>query len=471
MVQFRCDFLEDFRPRAWAMIGAIIFILSVSGCASHFQEITQQEYAQTPVPVYALENVNVIPISTPGVLRNQTLIVRNGLIENMGDSGSIRIPLNAVRLPLKGRYIMPGLADMHVHITDHRDLMLMLQHGVTRVRNMSYQTPLALMLGYPHPPDLREQIKNGEVLAPHLTSCGPLLDGEPPEHELTLVVNNVNQARQAVLQTIEQGYDCVKVYNGLSPENYKTIVETANLHSIPFMGHVPDSVGVEGVMDSGMRSIEHLTGFLDLSEGDYQIHPKAWGPVIHKAIQTQTYNCPTLTLWANHPISSNYEKEIAQDPRHRYVSPITALLWRLALPTYVEEKKRDTAFFREHMLNLASRLVKKFADEGAPLLIGTDTNVMGIYPGDATLQEMELYGRAGVDNATILRIATLNAAEFLNLENSEGSVEIGKAADLVVLAENPLDKIEAIRSTQGVFVRGRWLSRERITRWIEATLD
>lgn len=454
-------------PRSlFTLFISFVSLCLLTACSSYLQKISQANRAQQ---LYALENVHVIPISSPGVLHNHTLIVRNGEIEALGPTGTVPVPPTAQRLPVAGKYLIPGLADMHVHISSERDLLRFLQHGVTQLRNMSDHSVFGKMLGYPPLPELRDRIKRRELLGPRMTSCGPFLDGDPPQHSLTTVIRTAEEAQQAVQATVEQGFDCVKVYNQLSASNYQAVARAARQAHIPIMGHVPHAVGLDGAISGGMRSIEHLNAYIDNFKAVYRIAPKRWPEAIQRTIDAGIYNCPTLSVWASHPRSEDFT-EIEQDPRFRYLIPSMKWFWKLALPDYIHMQELELELYPTRMLELSSRLVKALADAGAPLLIGTDANLVGIYPGDATWREMELFAQAGVAPQRILEAATLNAAKLWRQEQAYGSIEIGKAADFVLLQDNPLQDISAIRHNVGVMLRGRWLTQEQLTHWVENAL-
>ncbi|MGV3524319.1 MAG: amidohydrolase family protein [Candidatus Sericytochromatia bacterium] len=433
----------------------LLCLLTLTGCASYLERFSAEMQQRPASAAYALVGVNVIPVDRPGVLRDQTLLVQDGLIVGLGPRAQTAIPSGFESLPLQGRYVLPGFADMHVHLSHQRDLLLLLRHGVTQVRNMADSLWWAKWLGFPHTPALRNQIRAGHLLGPDIFACGPFLDGDPPQNSLTTSIYTREQAREAVRETARAGFDCVKVYNRLSRANFEAIVQTARELNLPVMGHVPFEVGIEGALNARMATIEHLNAYVDNFAGVYRVAPAQWADYARRTAAAGIYNCPTLVIWDQHPPYGNYAS-LTQDPRYAGLSGPLRFLWESSLPTLFEVPYADKAGYPQALLALSKPMVKALYDGGAPLLIGTDANLTGVFPGSTALREMELFAEAGLPPAAILQAATLNAARVLGREHEQGSVTVGKRAQLVVLADNPLQDIRAVHSTQGVLVQGRW---------------
>lgn len=442
----------------------------LSACQSYLSRVTEQEQVRNLNPVYAMMHVNVIPVQPAGVWFDQTLIVNQGRIIEIGAADQVTIPPNAQRLDLRGNYVLPGFSDMHVHISHERDLLLFLRYGITRVRNMAEHSLIGKWAGFPDLIRMRQQLQTQELLGPHMTNCGPFLDGDPPQNKLTTVIREPEQGVAAVQATVAEGFDCIKIYNQLSAKHFEAIAAEAKVQQIPIMGHVPHAVGLDGAIAGGMRSVEHLNAYVQNFKGEYRIPPAQWPAAIAKTRAADLYNCPTLNVWDTHPRSEDFSLIANQEP-YRYVTPALGLFWRLALPGYLELEYPDLQTYPDRLLALSGPLVKALAEGGAPLLIGTDANLMGVYPGISALREMELFTEVGVSPAQTLEAATLNAARFVGQEKDSGSIATGKEADLVVLRANPLQDIRAVRETVGVMTQGRWLTSEQLDQWLEDSLS
>lgn len=203
--------------------------------------------------VVAFVHVNVVPMDHERVLTDQTIIVRDGRIQRIEPSARIKVPEGAIKIDGRGKYLMPGLADMHVHIWHEGDLLLYVTNGVTTVRNL---------FGDPKHLQWREQVKRGERLGPTIYSSGPITDGKPAFGPGSTVVSTPEEAARAVIEQKEAGYDGVKVFANLSPEAYNAILAAAKKHKVPVWGHVPSRVGLRGVLTKGQRSFEHMMDFV-----------------------------------------------------------------------------------------------------------------------------------------------------------------------------------------------------------------
>ena len=191
-------------------------------------------------------NVSILPMDSERVLRNQTVVVKNGNIVAIDEARKVAIPTDAMVIDGSGKYLLPGLADMHVH-TDPSDFSLFLANGITTVREMN---------GSAHHLKWRAQLASGELLGPHLFVASTMIAGEKQRYRHVLVTSP-EQAAKVVKEFAEQQYDFIKVYNGLSRAVYDQIIQTAKEEKIPVVGHIPKAVGLDHALESGQKSIEH----------------------------------------------------------------------------------------------------------------------------------------------------------------------------------------------------------------------
>src|SRR4051812_34075948 len=193
----------------------------------------------------AFVGVTVVPMDTERRVPDQTVVVRHGRIAEIGPSSTVQVPAGALRIDGQGRFLMPGLADMHVHLYTRDDLLLFLANGVTFVRNM---------WGAPYDLVWRARIEQGSLLGPTIYTAGPLLDGSPPIWNGSVVVETAADAERVVTGQKKAGYDFIKVYKKLLPEAYDAIAATAKREGMTFGGHVPAAVGLEHALAAGQRS-------------------------------------------------------------------------------------------------------------------------------------------------------------------------------------------------------------------------
>src|SRR5262245_5537712 len=202
----------------------------------------------------AFVGVTVVPMDSERRIPDQTVLVRQGRVAEIGPSSSVQVPAGAQRIDGRGKFLMPGLADMHIHLWTQDDLTLFLANGVTFVRNM-WGSPQTLVW--------RDRVERGEVLGPGTYTAGPLLDGKPPVWNGSAVVESAEDAERAVTSQKKAGYDFIKVYKKLSPQAFDAIAATAKKEGLTFGGHVPAAVGLERALAAGQRSVEHLDGYFE----------------------------------------------------------------------------------------------------------------------------------------------------------------------------------------------------------------
>lgn len=430
----------------------------------------------TSLKATAFVNVSVVPMDTERVLENQTVIVRAGRIAEIGAAKKVKITADVVQIDGRGKFLMPGLADMHAHLqagagtlddAAGQQLQLFLMNGVTTVRNM---------IGKPEHLILRDRINKGELVAPTIYTAGA-----------PIIINRIASPEAAAKDVIEQknaGYDLIKVHEGLTPEIYQAIVETANKVGIPFAGHVTATVGLQRALSAKQTSIEHLDGYIQYIIADNSpVKPNGsqvqLGEVLNyvdekkiPAVLKQTkdggvWNCPTLALFQI-IVSPETTEDLLKLPELKYVPPkVRDAFAKQKQPTAdipVEEGVKYTA--------LRFRLVRELEKAGAKLLVGSDPGQMFLVAGFGTHKELQSFVEAGLSPFQALEAATKNPAEYLSrfmkIPNDFGVVKIGSKADLLLLDANPLQSISNTEKIAGVMSRGRWISKEEINKTLAA---
>jgi imidazolonepropionase-like amidohydrolase len=423
--------------------------------------------AAEPVPPVAFIDVSVISMHRDEVRRNQTVIVEEGRISAVGPTAAIHPPRGALRIAGRGRYLMPGLVDMHVHflrreagsdapefarlpgvlerIADFATLYV--ANGVTSVRQMH---------AYGDLDDPRLSRTDREWLGPTLYTTGPMTDGDPPDHPVARIVVTPADAARAVAEDRAAGRIGVKVYSALSAPVYDAIVAAAAREGIDVVGHVPHEVGLAHTIASGQATIEHIVdSFLPAlsprqsagDQSDAELAARYRNADLKRLAEyavalrrARIWTCPTVVVALAD--STEYLK------RHelRYVSP--------AFTAGVRKYNSAPATFEEQ-LQYALSAVKTLHEHGAGLLLGSDA--WNVVPGFSALQELEFFVRAGLTPFEALRTGTVNAASALHAEAEFGTVDVGKRADLLLLEANPLSDISNIKQRAGVMLRGRWL--------------
>ncbi|MDH5588990.1 MAG: amidohydrolase family protein [Gemmatimonadota bacterium] len=426
--------------------------------------------------VVAFVNVNVLPMDRAGVVSGQTVVVRDGIIVAMGDAGTVTIPDDAVRIDGTGRFLMPGLAEMHAHVPPVPDpprdqlediLFLYVANGVTTIRGM---------LGQSYQLDLARELERGEILGPTLYVGAPSLSGATAPDPET--------AERMVRAHHAAGYDLQKIHPGLSLETWDRMTAVAREVGMTFGGHVPSDVGLIHAIETGMSTVDHLDGYVQAVAGDDVVSQINTGrpisldgliggvderrvdALVRLTLEHDVYVVPTLYLWENLYGTGDPEPFLRLSEM-RYVSQAQRDAWRRqAAPGPKGSPDALEAFF-----DLRKHILGKLADAGAGILMGTDSPQMFNVPGFALHREIRLMADAGMTHHQILLSGTATVARYvadhLGLESNFGTVAVGNRADLVLLESNPLEALENLTDRVGVMVRGRWVTRSQIDAGLE----
>ena len=418
--------------------------------------------------ITAFIDVNVVPLDSERVLAGQTVLTQGGTILAVGPQASTAVPAGARVIDGRGKYLLPGLADMHAHIAGEEDLMLYLSRGITTVRNM-WGAPIHLAY--------RERVRKGELVGPSIVTAGPIVDGDPPAHDGSLVIRTEDDADRAVALHVKMGYDFVKAYSRLSLPAYLRLVTAAKRAGLPVAGHVPRAVGLPGIIDAREDAVEHLTGFLEALQAEYSpvrgkfdraseakkidFVDEARLPALAGAMHDHgVWSCPTLSVL--HEMGPGEAQLRFQRPETKYVAPLFLSLWQPG-----KEPSPETVARGERTNALNDRITLALRDAGARLLVGTDTGNPFIVPGFSVHEELGRLVHAGLTPYQALRAATRDAAEFLGRASEVGVVAPGQRADLLLVTGNPLVDIARTGHIAGVMARGRWFGEVEIASLLE----
>jgi len=429
-------------------------------------------------------NVNVVDVDGNRVLRDRQVLVDDGVIVSVDTASAGAPPEGLATVDGRGGYLLPGLADMHVHLEYFEDpdmLWLFLANGVTLVRQMD---------GRPYLVDWRERIRRGELPGPEIVTAGPIIDGETPVDPEYAAAGSSRAARRIVEQQHRDGYDFIKVYHGLKPAVLNAVFDAAADKGMPVAGHVPFRVGLERILEGGrLGSIEHLDGYDDLVQplGSPMLEGWNWRKMImavpvderrlervaHQTAESGIWNTPTLAVkdwrWLRP------ENLVQQQQRKELVFLPDAVVgaWNPAHWTggrgqlYRSFGAAEFADIEQGFVN-SQRIVSALHRHGVGLLAGTDTPNPFIVPGFSLHRELEHLVGAGLTPAEALAASTTNAARYLGRERELGCVAPGCRADLILVADNPLDDIRNLRTIQALLLGGRWILRDELQRHLES---
>jgi imidazolonepropionase-like amidohydrolase len=436
-----------------------------------------QSSSQAEVVVFV--HADVIPMDRERVLRDQTVVVNRGEITAIGPATTVKVPAGALRIDASGQYLLPALADMHVHllgdawkmmlspeaqaasqvIPDEQFLFPYLANGVTTVQVLS-ATPQDLAV--------RARIARGEVLGPRLI-LAPMIDGPkkawPPP--ISTWVADAAQARAAVVQAKRDGYDKIKAYSFLSRESYDAIVAAAREQDMDVIGHVPMALSVEYVIDAGQTLIAHSEEIGKHAQGDYR--PERIEYFAELLARRGVWMMPTLVT--SHSIFELFDdaSAVLERPEAAFFRhPMEQGVWSfIANNLYLPLPPQHRQSIRDGYHQFQRPLTRLFYQKGGKLLAGSDAPLPGLVPGFALHRELRELVDVGLTPFAALRTSTTAPFEYLGESARAGTVAVGQHSDLLLVGANPLEDIGALSRVAGVLVRGRWIGRAEIEQRME----
>jgi imidazolonepropionase-like amidohydrolase len=427
---------------------AIAMFARLGVCAVSVWPLAQGTPVTPLQDVSAFVNVNALPMDADRVLQDWTVVVGDGKVIAMGPSAAVRPPAGATIIDGRGKYLMPGLTEMHGHIPPPATaapalvdsvLFLYVANGVTTVRGMQ---------GAPGQLDLRARAARNEIVAPTLFLAGPAFSGG--------TVKSVEDATARVRAQKEEGWDLLKVQGGLTVETYDAMAKTAKELRIPFAGHVPPAVGVEHALAAGQETIDHIDMYVETLGGqDKPLTDAAIRGLAERTVKSGTWIVPTLYVWETLRGAITLESrtslpELKYLPRQQIEQWTTALGNRLKNPAFNAEAAK-------HFIDNHQRVMKALSDAGARILLGSDAPQQFNVPGFSIHREMQRMVDIGMTPYQVLRTGTTNVGRHYLSRGDFGQIAIGHRADLILLTANPLQDIAHAQRRDGVMLRGRWL--------------
>jgi len=439
-------------------------------------------HAQTPA--LAITHVTVIDVENGAAQPDMTVVIDGNTIRRIAKSGSVRIPRSATVIDGRGKFLIPGLWDMHVHFTEvDRTFPMFIANGVTGVRNVGGD--LQQLLRW------RAAVDSGQLLGPQIVTCGPIVDGpEPAAHGPVVIAGNQQQGKAVVDKLKQEGADCIKVYDRLPREAYFAIIDEARRKQIPVVGHVPLALTSEEAANAGQRSIEHLGNILESASSlGARLFDQDGGPVKDPSefprrlaargermlatydttkaaqifaafVKNKTWQVPTLeTKW-----TLTFFDDLNQrgDERLKYIPAAERQWWTPEKNFFARYRTPEYIVYRKKLFEKELQLVRDMRRAGVEFMTGTDLSGAYIFAGFSLHHEMELLVTAGLTPLEALQAATLNPAKFLGQDKIAGTVSPGKRADLVLLEANPVKDIRNTKRINAVILNGQYLSKEKL---------
>lgn len=416
-----------------------------------------------PAPALtAFINVNVIPMDSERVLSGQTVITNGELITEIGPTDKIKVPAQARRVDGRGKYLLPGLVDMHVHLRnyDEREMAALLKlyvaNGVTTVLNLS---------GAPRHLELRERAARGALFAPIIYTSGPFISSSPNPPP------SPDEIEAAIIEQKRAGYDLIKTHGEFTREGYRRLFAIARREGRRVVGHSPRNLGYEVMIEERQDAVAHAEEYIYDQTGSSKnfaaLEPKI-ADLARRTAQAGTWLIPNLTAYKNIGLQVADINAVAARPEMRYLPLAIATSWGPESNPYVARFRNlpiDSFFARYRVLE---KLTKGFRDAGVRLLAGTDAMNPSVVPGFSLHDELRDLVVAGLTPYEALRAATANAAEFLGAPDKFGTIAVGRRADLILCAGDPLEDVSNAAKRAGVMLRGRWLTEAELRRMLDA---
>jgi imidazolonepropionase-like amidohydrolase len=392
---------------------------------------------KTKSRLYALKNVNIIPMNIETVFRNYTVLVKEGQIQKIGLSSQIHIPSNFEIIDGKEKYLIPGLIDMHVHFFIQNDLLLFVANGITTVRNM---------MGNQEHLKIKDKLRKNIIFGPNLYTTGPYITN----------LNNLNQIKTIVPDSKKSGFDFLKIYGFLSDECYREIMKQSRIYDIKAIGHLPYNGGLKAAIEEKQYSIEHIQSLItnDFSLTDSIDTRQNIENKLKIIAQSGTWLCHTHSpvVFNKNPKKN---EDFLKNSQYRYINPVEFMIW------YGNPSKE---FLYD---DLVKETIKKFLDLKGKFILGTDCGTPFIMPGFSFHEQLNYLVSSGFTPYQALRAGTYNAADCLGILDKSGTIEEGKIADLVLLNGNPLENINITRKIEGVMLKGNWFPQNELQEMME----
>tara|TARA_R100001369_G_scaffold64735_5_gene91959 strand:+ start:8167 stop:9600 length:1434 start_codon:yes stop_codon:yes gene_type:complete len=401
---------------------------------------------------YLIANVNIIPMIQDTVLANKMVYIQDGIIKSISES----LPNKEVEIvDAQGKFLLPGLIDMHVHVWDKYELGLYLANGVTAVRNV-WGIPMHLRI--------KEDVNNDKILSPHFYTTGPKLTGPEFIGDDNLNLTSPSEAKDKVISYKDRGYDLIKTYYGLDGDIFDAVLEQAAISKMDIVAHPSQKVPFSYHLNPQIKSIEHAEEIVQ-QPLQFNLDTIKLQPIIDSISNSKHSSyCPTLTVF-NNIYQMMIDDSILEAEPLSYMNPLIKKVdsknqfnrWHNAK---MEDSSVVDRIKNQHDFHL--EIVAQLHKAGVPIICGTDAGIGVTLPGFSIHKELAFYKEAGLSNYEVLKTATVNAAHTHSIMNQLGTIEEGKVANLLLVDHNPLMELSTLENPSSIFIKGRKINRKTL---------
>ncbi|MDX1767628.1 MAG: amidohydrolase family protein [Arenibacter troitsensis] len=401
---------------------------------------------------YLITNVNILPMHQDTVLTNKMVYIQDGIIKSITES----LPQKEVEIvDAQGKFLLPGLIDMHVHVWDKYELGLYLANGVTAVRNV-WGMPMHLRI--------KDDVNNDKILSPHFYTTGPKLTGPEFIGDDNLNLTSHSEAKNKVISYKDRGYDFIKTYYGLDRELFDAVIEQAAISKLDIVAHPSQKVPFSYHLHPQIKSIEHAEEIVQ-QPLQFNLDTIKLQPIIDSISNSKhSRYCPTLTVFNNIYQMMMNDSILEAEPLS-YINPLIKKVdsknqfnrWHNAK---MEDSSVVDRIKNQHDFHL--EIVAELHKAGVPIICGTDAGIGITLPGLSIHKELAFYKEAGLSNYEVLKTATVNAAQTHSIMNQLGTIEEGKVANLLLVDLNPLMELSTLENPSSIFIKGRQINRKTL---------
>lgn len=429
-------------------IGALVGAIAVARPLSA-QSVVQPD----PVGATAFVDVTTIPMIGARMREHQTLIVEDGTIVRLGDRATVTVPVGATVVDGAGKFLMPGLADAHVHLMEQGDLQRFLRYGVTTVRNL---------MGSPETLRWKRAVASGSLVGPRIITSGPLFAGPEIPWKSKVTPADPRAARVEVRRQRDAGYDLIKIYDGTPADIYAAVVDEARRLGMRVTGHIPAEVHLSGVLRA-RQDIEH-TDKIVFDVWGHAFDATRIDSVAAAIRAAGVFVTPTIASMEQLArIGSGGFDSLLARPDARLAGPETVAFWCDVSSRLAGNRRPRPGVRYDPWTDFQLQVIAGLARAGVPLLAGTDYPNAMLAPGSGLHEELRALTDAGLTPFEALTAATSAVAAAIG-DSTSGIIASGARADLLLLGANPLDGLGALDAVEGVMADGRWFTRSDLER-------